>query len=83
MLAGYFPAVETLYTADVWDVPHPSAPTPGPDAAQIVPRINALGWKVQRMVPTHGVAASREELNRSLEVRAKYVKGADTRYRLK
>lgn len=83
MLAAYFPTIETLYTADVWDVPHASEPTPGPDAAQIVPRINALGWKVQRMVPTHGVAATREELNHSLEVRAKYVKGADTRYRLK
>jgi hypothetical protein len=83
MLIAFFKAVGTLYTADVWDVPGPGAPTPGPDAAQIVPRINALGWKVQRMLPTHGVLASVEELNRSLEVRAKYVDGADTRHRLR
>jgi hypothetical protein len=60
----------------------PGASMPGPDAAQIVPQLNALGWKVQRMQPTHGFPASVEELNRSLQVRAKYVKGADTRYRL-
>jgi hypothetical protein len=83
MLVAFFPAIATLYTADVWDVPGPGVPTPGPDAARIVPRINALGWKVQRMLPTHGVLASVDELNRSLEVRAKYMKGADTRYRLR
>jgi hypothetical protein len=83
MLIAFFKAVGTLYTADVWDVPGPGAPTPGPDAALIVPRINALGWKVQRMLPTHGVLASVEELNRSLEARVKYVDGADTRHRLR
>lgn len=83
MLAAFFPAVGTLYTADIWDVPGPGAPTPGPDAARIVPRINALGWKVQRMLPTHGVPASIDELNRSLAVRAKYVKGSDTKHRLR
>ena len=83
MLAAFFPAVATLYTADVWDVPGPGAPTPGPDAARIVPRINALGWKVQRMLPTHGLPASVDELNRSLEVRANHVRDADTKHRLR
>ncbi|MET0532993.1 MAG: hypothetical protein ABW171_02110 [Steroidobacter sp.] len=82
MLAAYFPAIDTLYTADVWDVPGPGVPTPGLDAAQIVPRINALGWKVERMLPTHGFPASVEELNRSLEIRARYVTDADARHRL-
>jgi hypothetical protein len=82
MLAAFFPAVGALYIADIWDVLAPGASMPGPDAAQIVPRLNALGWRVQRMQPTHGYPASVEELNRSLQVRAKYVKGADTRYRL-
>jgi hypothetical protein len=83
MLAAFFPGVATLYTADVWDVPAAASPTPGPDAAQIVPRIAALGWKVQRMLPTHGVPTGVAELNRSLEIRAKYVNGADTRHRLR
>lgn len=82
MLAAFFPAVGTLYIADIWDVLAPGTSMPGPDAARIVPRLNALGWKVQRMQPTHGFPASVEELNRSLQVRGKYVKGADTSYRL-
>jgi glyoxylase-like metal-dependent hydrolase (beta-lactamase superfamily II) len=83
MLAVFFPNIGTLYTADVWDVPAPSVPTPGPDAARIVPRIAALGWKVQQMIPTHGVPASVADLNRSLEIRAKYMRGADTKHRLR
>jgi glyoxylase-like metal-dependent hydrolase (beta-lactamase superfamily II) len=83
MLAAFFPSISTLYTADVWDVPAPDAPLPGPDAARIVPRINALGWKVQRMMPTHGHPTSVDALNRSLAQRARYVEGADTRHRLR
>jgi glyoxylase-like metal-dependent hydrolase (beta-lactamase superfamily II) len=82
MLVAFFPGAGVLYTADVWDVPAPGKPTPGPDAARVAARVNELGWKIRRMVPTHGVPASVEELNQSLDIRAKYMTGADTRQRL-
>jgi hypothetical protein len=83
MLAAFFPRVETLYTADVWDVPAPGLATPGPDSAKVVARVNDLGWKVRRMIPTHGVPATVQDLNRSLDTRAKFVTGAETRLRLR
>ena len=83
MLAAFFPTIGTLYTADVWDVPAPGLAMPGPDAAKVVVRANELKWKVQRMIPTHGAPASTEELNRSLETRARYVSGADSKLRLR
>src|ERR1051325_9657039 len=63
MLIAYLPNEKVLYEADMFDLPVAGrGGTGGNDTAALLAKIESLGLDVQKIIPTHGVAATMSDL---------------------
>jgi glyoxylase-like metal-dependent hydrolase (beta-lactamase superfamily II) len=77
MLVAVFPRARTILVADLWDVLSPELALTGRDGEILMHRLRALGVAFDRMVPVHGVPATRAQLERGLAIRARYLPPLD------
>ncbi len=73
ILVAYFPRAEILHVADLMDVLTPDLVIAGVDGAVMMRRIAERRLRVSRLVPMHGVPITNEDLERAMQVRARYV----------
>jgi glyoxylase-like metal-dependent hydrolase (beta-lactamase superfamily II) len=77
ILAAYFPRVKTLHAPDLWDILTPQQALGGIDAEIMLHRARDLKLDFRRFVPIHGVPAARDDLERAMAIRARYVPPVD------
>lgn len=77
MLVAFFPRARTILVADLWDVLAAELAIGGRDAEILMHRLRSRGVAFERMVPVHGVPATRAQLERGLAIRARYVPPLD------